>query len=83
MFWVPFNIAFGITYQDHLFSFITVQDIEYYFIFSILFDSLISINTTYIEKGVIIRSRRKIFENFLSTQAIYDLVFVYFLRFFF
>ena len=52
----------------------TVKNVENYFLITILVDALIVINTSYIEKGVIIKSRRKIFMNYLEGQAVYDLV---------
>lgn len=49
-----------------VFTGVTVKQIETYFLLTIVFDAIIVINTTYIEKGVIIKSRRKIFMNYLS-----------------
>ncbi|CAD8104943.1 unnamed protein product [Paramecium primaurelia] len=72
-FWTPFNISFGITYQQIVFGEISVKNVENYFLFTILIDVLIVLNTSYIEKGVIIKSRRKIFTNYLEGQAVYDL----------
>lgn len=65
-FWTPFNISFGITYQQIVFGEISVKNVENYFLFTILIDVLIVLNTSYIEKGVIIKSRRKIFTNYLE-----------------
>ncbi|CAD8194399.1 unnamed protein product [Paramecium octaurelia] len=73
-FWTPFNISFGVTYQQKVFGELTVKSVENFFLFSILIDSFIVINTSIIEKGVIIRSRRKIFINYLNSQGIYDLL---------
>ncbi|CAD8210453.1 unnamed protein product [Paramecium octaurelia] len=73
-FWTPFNISFGITYQQIVFGGVSVKSVENYFLITILFDILIVINTSYIEKGVIIKSRRKIFTNYLAGQAVYDLL---------
>ncbi|CAD8207910.1 unnamed protein product [Paramecium pentaurelia] len=73
-FWTPFNISFGVTYQQIVFGEMTVKSVEKCFLFSILIDSLIVINTSFIEKGVIIRSRRKIFINYLNSQGIYDML---------
>ena len=75
-FWTPFNISFGITYDQIVFDGITVRNVENYFLITIIVDAIIVLNTNYIEKGVIIKSRRKIFQNYLNTQAIYDLVLI-------
>ncbi|CAD8123877.1 unnamed protein product [Paramecium sonneborni] len=72
-FWTPFNISFGITYQQIVFAGVSVKNVENYFLITIIIDALIVINTSYIEKGVIIKSRRKIFMNYLEGQAVYDL----------
>lgn len=65
-FWTPFNISFGITYQQIVFAGVSVKNVENYFLITIIIDALIVINTSYIEKGVIIKSRRKIFMNYLE-----------------
>ncbi|CAD8122803.1 unnamed protein product [Paramecium sonneborni] len=72
-FWTPFNISFGIIYQQIVFAGVSVKNVENYFLITIIIDALIVINTSYIEKGVIIKSRRKIFMNYLEGQAVYDL----------
>ncbi|CAD8113554.1 unnamed protein product [Paramecium sonneborni] len=72
-FWTPFNISFGITFDQVVFGTLTVRDVEFYFLFSIVVDGFIVINTSYIEKGIIIKQRAKIFINYVNTQGIYDL----------
>ncbi|CAD8117387.1 unnamed protein product [Paramecium sonneborni] len=72
-FWTPFNISFGITLDQVVFETLTVRDVEFYFLFSIVVDGFIVINTSYIEKGIIIKQRGKIFINYVNTQGIYDL----------
>ncbi|CAK58071.1 unnamed protein product (macronuclear) [Paramecium tetraurelia] len=72
-FWTPFNISFGITFDQVVFGTLTVREVEYYFLFSIVVDAFIVINTSYIEKGIIIKQRGKIFINYVNTQGIYDL----------
>ncbi|CAD8202945.1 unnamed protein product [Paramecium octaurelia] len=72
-FWTPFNLSFGITLNQVVFGNLIVKDVELYFLFSIIIDGFIVINTSYIKKGIIIRTRGKIFTNYLNTQAIYDL----------
>ncbi|CAD8115878.1 unnamed protein product [Paramecium sonneborni] len=72
-FWTPFNLSFGITFDQVVFGNMVVKEVEFYFLFSIIVDGFIVINTSYIEKGIIIKSRGKIFMNYINTQAIYDL----------
>ncbi|CAD8083446.1 unnamed protein product [Paramecium primaurelia] len=72
-FWTPFNLSFGITLNQVIFGSMMVKEVEFYFLFSIIIDGFIVINTSYIRKGIIIKSRGKIFINYLNTQAIYDL----------
>ncbi|CAD8097297.1 unnamed protein product [Paramecium primaurelia] len=72
-FWTPFNISFGITFDQVVFGTLTVREVEFYFLFSIVVDAFIVINTSYIEKGIIIKQRGKIFINYVNTQGIYDL----------
>ena len=54
----------------------TVKNVENYFLITIIIDVLMVINTSFIEKGIIIKSRRKIFMNYLEGQAVYDLVWI-------
>ncbi|CAD8112754.1 unnamed protein product [Paramecium sonneborni] len=72
-FWTPFNLSFGITFDQVVFGNMMVKEVEFYFLFSIIIDGFIVINTSYIEKGIIIKSRGKIFMNYINSQAIFDL----------
>lgn len=51
-----------------------MKSVEEFFLIIIGADIFITINIAYIDKGIIVKSRRKIFINYIKGQAIVDLV---------